>query len=282
LFAIPSGIFGCVSKFFTKIPFISIVDGADIPKIKSDMSFLVRFIKPLFVKINSYCDSVILLEGLDDLAIPFLKNKKIYSISSGIDMPKIYARPGIGNQNLLKLLTIGRLTKRKGFDLILKACAIVKNSNKKFHLTIIGYGKEQQNLERMILRLNLESNVSLEGRIEHKNLASYYKNTDCYIFFGDREGQSLAMMDAIAYGLPVICSNHPGNTTFVKNKINGFTVEYPNVDSLADAILLLISNRNKVAKMGVESRSIAKHLSWAKVANKYKEIINRVLSDKKI
>jgi glycosyltransferase involved in cell wall biosynthesis len=85
------------------------------------------------------------------------------------------------------------------------------------------------------------------------------------------------MMDAVAYGLPVICSDHPGNTTFVKNDINGLAVDHPDVEKLAQAILFFINNFDRLAQMGSQSRIIAEEHSWKNIAIGYKAIINKVL-----
>lgn len=277
LFTIPAGLFGCISKLVTGVPFISIVDGADMPNIKSDMSKFVLVLKPIFIAVNKYSDAVALLEGLDDIALPLLKNKNIYKIGSGIDVPKDKANPSSKKDGILRILSIGRLTSRKGFDLIVEACRIVKQSNRNFHLDIIGYGNEEVNIARKILDYGLQENITLVGRIEYDELSSYYKNSDCYIFYGDREGQSLAMMDAVAYGLPVICSDHPGNTTFVKSGINGFAIDHPDVEKLALAILSFIRSYDSLHEMGEQSRMIAQDHSWKNIAIRYKEIINKVL-----
>jgi glycosyltransferase involved in cell wall biosynthesis len=277
LFAIPAGLFGFVSKFLTKTPYISIVDGADIPNIQSDMSRFVVILKPLFKAINAYSDAVILLDGLDDIALPLIKNKNIHSLACGLDMPDKSAQPCKKNDGILHLLSIGRLTSRKGFNHIVEACRIAKLSNDKFHLKIIGYGKEEANLARAINEHNLQDNITLVGRVEYDQLPEYYMDSDCYIFFGDREGQSLALMDAVAYGLPVICSNHPGVTSFVKDGKNGISVNHPNVEQLAGAFLEMMENYSNLPIMGRKSRLIAESNSWRNVAISYKSIINKVL-----
>lgn len=277
LFAIPAGLFGFVSKILTGIPYISIVDGADIPNIKSDMSRFVLILKPLFQAINRYSDAVVLLDGLDDIAIPLLNNKNIHSLSCGMNIIEESAHPCKNNDGVLHMLSIGRLTSRKGFGHIVAACAIAKRTNDKFHLKIIGYGNEAINITKAINENGLQDNITMVGRVEYDQLSEYYLESDCYIFFGDREGQSLALMDAVAYGLPVICSNHPGMTAFVKDGINGITVDHPDVGQLAQAILKMMNDYNKLPEIGLNSKYIAETQSWRNVAIKYKSIINKVL-----
>lgn len=276
LFVIPAGLVGYFSKFILRAKYISILDGGDLPNIKSDVSILVKILKPLFLFVNRNSDAVALLEGLDEVALPFLRNVDFYKVQSGINIPKKMSKPGSNKLKKLRILSIGRLTKRKGFDLIIKACKIVIEKNDNFHLMIAGYGKEEESLRSLVNKLDLGRNVTLTGRVEYFDLPELYLNSDCYVFFGDVEGQSLAMMDALAYGLPIVCSKHPGNTIFIENGVNGFSVDYPNVKKLSEKILFLMNNYSLLKKMGGKSRSIAKNHSWRNVALTYKRIINKI------
>jgi glycosyltransferase involved in cell wall biosynthesis len=105
--------------------------------------------------------------------------------------------------------------------------------------------------------------------VEYQQLGEYFLSSDAYLFYGDREGSSLAMIEAGAYGLPIIASDHPGNRTYVENGVSGFLVEYKNPESLARAILSMLEHRDDLPGMGRKSREIATTYSWAAIAAQY-------------
>jgi glycosyltransferase involved in cell wall biosynthesis len=275
LFSIPGGLIGFLIKKILKIPYVTIVDGADMPGIASDMGRIVKVIRPAIISVINSSDAVVLLDGLDDIALPIINNANIRHIGTGIKLPNNHATPGTHADGVLRLLSIGRLTKRKGFHHIIEACALLRNEGfHKFHLKIVGYGKEAVMLHNLIATHGLEENIDLVGRVEYDDIENYYLEADCYIFFGDREGQSLAMMEAAAYGLPIICSDHPGNNYLVKNLINGISVEHPNIRKLFEAIRYYILHRDQLRKMGEMGKDFSYNFGWDKIALSYDSLLS--------
>lgn len=268
IFVLPSGLIGLiVSKIFNIRSFV-FVDAADLPGLKSAMSNWIKKLIFLFKLVVNYSDGVVVLEGLEDIALPLIKNKNVAIIPHGASLPNQIARPGTENKKL-EFLTIGRLVPRKGFLDIIKALAIVKKERNDFHLNVVGYGKIENEIKRVITKNSLSRNITLTGRVEYKDLAKYYLQSDCYLFYGEREGLSLAMIEALAYGLPIIATDHPGNQTFVKHNLNGRLVPEKRTGKLSEAIKYILRNRNELIKMGKNSRSIAEKYSWDKIADEH-------------
>ena len=99
---------------------------------------------------------------------------------------------------------------RKGFKEIIEALGIVKRQRSDFHLRIVGYGRAEDDIRKVLEEHGVSDHVSFLGRVEYKDIAEYYLSSDAYLFYGAREGSSLAMIEAAAYGLPLIASDHPG------------------------------------------------------------------------
>jgi glycosyltransferase involved in cell wall biosynthesis len=118
----------------------------------------------------------------------------------------------------------------------------------------------------------------LVGRVEYAALADYYLGSDCYIFYGGREGSSVAMMEALAYGLPILASDHLENATFVKPDQNGYLVEHPNPEALSRAMIKILDAKDRLPEMGRRSRAVAEHYSWAHAAHLYHVFFEQVLS----
>jgi phosphatidylinositol alpha-1,6-mannosyltransferase len=215
---------------------------------------------------------VTILEGLEDLAMPYIEHGRLISIPNGTTVPTTLARPN-ANGPKLELLSIGRLVLRKGFQQIIEALGIVKRTRDDFHLRIVGYGRAEDEIRRVLDEHAVADNVSFLGRVEYKDIASYYLSSDAYLFYGAREGSSLAMIEAAAYGLPLLASDHPGNRSYVEHGRSGFLVEHRNPRALADAVLEMLNRRAELPAMGQLSREIAERYSWAKIAARYDSFI---------
>jgi len=276
VFAIPSGLMALGMARVLQVPTVVFVDAADTPGVESAMRSYVRHMTRLFRFITRRSDGVVICEGLEDLALPHIRNPRVTAIPNGTVIPETVARPG-QNGPRLEMLSIGRLVLRKGFDEIIRALSLVKKRRSDFHLRIVGYGKKEDEIRRVLEEHGIHDNVSMLGRVEYEELAAYYLSSDCYLFYGDREGSSLAMIEAVSYGLPLIASDHPGNRAYIKHGESGLLVEHRNPEKLSRAVLDLLEHRDRLPAMGRASRAIAESYSWSNVARRYDEFFRSVL-----
>ena len=89
-------------------------------------------------------------------------------------------------RNVFNIVTVGRLTEQKGYDVSIKAARILKDKGIQFKWFAIGEGKDRQKLESLIRKLNLNNNFFLLGRRD--NPYPYIKNCDLYVQFSRHEG----------------------------------------------------------------------------------------------
>lgn len=277
VFAIPSGLMSVAISQSLGMPNVVFVDASDTPGIESAMKAYVRYLGPLFRWVTRHADGVVVLEGLEDLAMPHVKNQQVEIIPNGAVIPTEQARPG-QNGPTLQLLSIGRLVMRKGFHNIIEALGELKREGARVHLNIVGYGRAEEEIRATLETHDVADMVSFIGRVEHARLKEYYLSSDAYLFYGDREGSSLAMIEAAAYGLPVIASDHPGNRTYIKHGESGFLVPHRNSKALGSAIRHLTEHRAELAAMGNASRAIAEQFSWAAIARRYDTFFQRVMA----
>lgn len=116
------------------------------------------------------------------------------------------------------LLSIGELSKRKNHQIVIRALALMKEEcrRKKIYYLICGEGTERKKLLRLIRKKNLEDIVVLLGyRTDVKKLLSI---SDSFIFPSKQEGLPVALMEALAAGLPCVCSNVRGNIDLINGE----------------------------------------------------------------
>lgn len=131
-----------------------------------------------------------------------IKAKKIFSIYNGIP----YIKPKkIDLSNKFNIVAVGRLSKVKGFDKLIKSVSLLTFD---FHLSIIGEGEQRATLEELISRLNISDKVSLLGF--KSNVQDYLFSADLQIISSLSEGFSLAMMEGVFYSKVLISTKVSG------------------------------------------------------------------------
>lgn len=166
------------------------------------------------------------------------------------------------------LLSIGELNKNKNHSTVIKALAILNNPN--IHYLICGQGCFDQPLKGLIQENKLTSQVHLLGY--RRDVIEICKASDVFIFPSYREGLSVSVMEAMACGLPVVCSNIRGNTDLIEQQKGGYLIGPADIENWAGKIDILerdIELRKSFG--GYNARKIEK-FSIENVLEKLKEI----------
>jgi len=224
-----------------------------------------------------------------------LKNKiakKVIAINPGVDLSCYriikkkdnYLTDCFSNKNKTILLTVSRLIKRKGIDLVLKALSEIKSN---FLYLIIGIGEELDNLKVLTAKLNLDRKVVFLGKVTDDEKVYYYNFCDIFILTPfliegakntDYEGFGMVYLEANACGKPVVAANSGGVSCAVKDDYSGTVVDPENVAQIKDAILTYINNKEYYKEISENSRLWAENFSWHKLEGQYIETIDSVLN----
>lgn len=142
-----------------------------------------------------------------------------------------------GRENIV--LCLGRLVADKRFDLVIKAFARLHTPSAS--LIILGDGPERQNLLQLIKKLDLEERVSLPGF--SNQTGDYYNRAKCFVLASKKESFGLVLVEALAYGLPVLSSDCGGPREVLDNGRYGVLLdENPTVETLASEIDKALAN----------------------------------------
>ena len=150
------------------------------------------------------------------------------------------------NEPELRLLYVGRLLDWKGIDLALQAIKLARQTGRNVSLTIVGDGPARLPLERLCRNLELNECVHWAGWVSQASLRKIYRDADVLLFPSLRDSGGMAVLEALAFGLPVVCTDL-GGPGIIVNRICGRVVPAAGrtreqiVLGLADA-LLEISN----------------------------------------
>lgn len=152
---------------------------------------------------------------------------------------------GINRENFV-LLSVGELNKNKNHEVIIKAIGKLSDSNIKY--LIVGSGHLDKYLKKLIFKLELQDNVKLLGF--RSDIPYLLKCSDLYVFPSKREGLSVALMEAMAAGLPCIVSNIRGNSDLIKIDKGGDLCNPCDVNAFKDSISRLMQDKERLEFMG--------------------------------
>lgn len=186
---------------------------------------------------------------------PFYSQKMVV-LMNGVDIPESFKKYPENIELPLKLLSVGSLTPKKGHKFLIKSLGLVNKKYKdSFLLTIIGEGVERGNIESLIKENGIGDRIKILKPVSKIELANYYLDNDLFILSSLHEGCPNVLLEAASFGLASIATNVSGVPSIIEDGINGKIVRSGDAESLAEAIVYMIENRNSILeKYGRNSR----------------------------
>jgi glycosyltransferase involved in cell wall biosynthesis len=249
------------------IPFATSARGDNLEPADPDMG--AKFTAALFIRANNAADR----ERIANFDRKQAKNK-VELVYNSLTLPAAGERPRpILAQNPVRLLALGRFDVTKGFDVLLQACGILKGNGFDFRMTLAGGGGKVMGLggmERRLLtlrkELNLERHVSMPGLISHDELPGVLLDHDifaapCVVHAsGRRDGIPNTVIEAFAYGLPVVGTSVNALPEVIRHHETGLLVPPGNAQALADAVLWLARHPAEARILGQNGRVLVSEM----------------------
>lgn len=187
-----------------------------------------------------------------------------------IDREKKRKELGVNPKDIV-LLSVGELNKNKNHEVVIRALAKLHRSNVKYLLA--GQGGLKEYLESLAKDLGLEKQIIFLGF--RKDIAEIYKVSDIFVFPSKREGLSVALMEALANGLPCIVSNIRGNVDLISEDKNGLIVKNYKNDDWKEKLEFLICNYSQRYEMSINSKDRVRKYSKANIQKLMKKIYRK-------
>lgn len=173
---------------------------------------------------------------------------------------------------------VGRLSAEKGFDKLMAAAVELRNRGRQVHLWIAGEGDARAELESMIDRLGCRHYVRLLGQLDDP--ATLYQALDVFALSSYREGLPNVVLEAMAYGAPVVATRVAGVPALIRNTEDGILVDPGDSRELAVAVGAILDDPQLAQRLARSARSrIECHFSFRDRTRKICQIHNRALSD---
>lgn len=172
----------------------------------------------------------------------------------------------------IHLVTVCRLVPRKNVATVIKAVAELQAEFPQLIYDIIGDGPEKNELEKLVDRLGLRPAIIFHGQVDDQKKWELMKQSAVAIMVpdvrqagSDVEGLGLFFLEAAAMGLPIIASHTGGISDAVKNDVNGLLVDPSSVESISQALRLLLPDQAKRQALGQAGQTMMRQEFTAKV-----------------
>lgn len=195
----------------------------------------------------------------DAFAIPSDRIRRLYN---GIDLTQFDAGSSYhSNENRdLMILAVGRLVEKKGFDVLVHSCALLRDRAIKFRCEIVGKGPQESALRSMITELNLTDCVQLTGPKPQDEIVMAFRRAAVFVLpcivgaDGNRDGLPTVLLEAMAMRVPVVSTDLTGVPEIVDNNVTGLLVPQNDPVELAEALTRLLRNPELRERMGQAAR----------------------------
>lgn len=229
--------------------------------LRKDISNLKLKLYVLFEKIGKLCGGKVIACSNSEAEFIKLKGINCEYINNGVKINKNFINL-LKNDDIIKIITIGRITTQKNPELFNK---IAENfiENKKIKFIWVGDGEKREVLN--------SPNIEITGWLNQNEVKEKLKEGNIYLSTSNWEGLSLAVLQAMEYKLPLILSNCVGNIDLIKENYNGHI--FKNSNEAVKEIENLIKNKDRIKDFGENSYELLKNeFDIYKMIGKYKGI----------
>ena len=260
-----------------------------MPKLKlvytiHDTNLIGKYRKRSIFAKNLFVDAHIAISKAVEQECKNVSLKNIVQIDNGVDLSKFNNYHSNTNQNkdFLKIINVARIQlPKKGQDILIKALNECKKRGIKFSCDFVG-GIDDVDidsfnyLKSLVKEYNLENEIRFLGN--RTDIAELLQQSDLFILPSRFEGFGLVILEAMASGLPVIATNIDGPKEIITNGVNGLLFENENHIDLADNIMKLYNDRNKMLEVANAGFELSKNYSIDSMCDKYYELYRTLLT----
>ena len=186
-----------------------------------------------------------------------------------------YLPENISLLNTKNITYIGRLSAEKGVMDLIDVFKQVHILDNEFKLNIVGDGTLRENIIAKIKEYKLEDNINLHGFLKKNELEKILLNTSIGINTSYTESFGLAIIETFSYGIPCIAfSSAEGATEIIDEGKNGFIIYERNIAEMANKIVELVTDKEKLKVFGKEARTKSLKFKSEEIKNKWSMLIN--------
>jgi glycosyltransferase involved in cell wall biosynthesis len=191
---------------------------------------------------------------------------RVCVIENGVEIGVDDRRGNTLARRSVTVCCVGRLEYQKGIDVLLKAVSLLSSRSIEARLIIIGDGSLRADLTTMCESLGIQSVITFAGF--QNDVPGYLTASDIFVLPSRYETMSIALLEAMASGLPCVVTNVGENAQLITDGVEGFVIPFEDVEKLADALAKLIADPDLRQRMGQAARVKVELYSAERMAKK--------------
>jgi glycosyltransferase involved in cell wall biosynthesis len=178
-------------------------------------------------------------------------------------------------QDAFVLITIGRLVARKATTQLIDMFAASRIPNA--HLVIVGDGPDAPAIERRAVELGVRNRLHMLGQVTDAEKYAALSMADAFVTASQHEGFGLVFLEAMAFGLPVLCYDRGGQTDFLTTGETGHVVKLNDRDAFIRALFQLHSDRDARERCGRHNRKLVENYFIDTCAARYEQVFTAAI-----
>ncbi|MFV0274642.1 MAG: glycosyltransferase [Bacilli bacterium] len=191
-----------------------------------------------------------------------------------------YMPKKLSNLKSNNIVSIGRLSKEKGYADLIKVFECLSKENDHVTLNIIGDGNQKENLKRIIKDFKLEKKVILHGAQKREFINKMLLNSSIYTMCSFEESFGIVLLEAASFGLPLIAfDSAQGAHEIINDNQNGYLIKNRNLEEYAKHLNNLLLNYDLRKSLGEKARLTANSFSKEKIEKEWFEFIDSIKTD---
>ncbi len=225
-------------------------------------------LKKLCQKEFKNLDCLFVLTDIDNAKYSNLFGVKTETLYNPVSFKQIEVSPSRDSS----LLFVGRLYEfQKGLDILVEVMRKIVETKPDVRLTVVGDGPDRGKFEQQIIGAGLTSNIKLVGMTS--NVENYYNNASIFLHTSRYEGFGVVLIEAMAFGVPVIAFHNNGPDEIIENGKNGILIERFNIDKYAKSVISLLENENDYRALSNHARERAEDFATENIVDKFEGYI---------
>ena len=274
---VPAGAVAWLLQKLYHLPYLVVVSGPDIPGFEQRYHNLYKFIAPLIRTVWRHA-SPLIVQSQEEAALvhTVVKDQPLEIIPNGVDISRF--KPGfpIPDDGTLKILCAARLIERKGQHYLIQVLKRLLDDGVEVELNLAGTGDSLGMYQKLTDDLGVTNRVHFLGVVPREEMPGVYAASHVFSLPSFNEGMSMAALEAMGSGLPLVLTRTGGTSELVEEGVNGFTHDWGDVDALAGHLRRLAQDRPLTRQMGEASRHRSEQFSWEAISERYLELFARL------
>ncbi|HVG02813.1 MAG TPA: glycosyltransferase family 4 protein [Nitrospira sp.] len=275
---VPAGAISYLLRLTHGLPYVLSLQGPDVPGFEARYNYLYPVLAPVIKMIWRRAGAVTAISAEQEMmAHRTMPALSLVTIPNGVDTDLFTPISG-ETKRPFTFLCVARLIERKGQHHLLQAFAHLRaRCDRALALIFVGTGDADLQLRELADRLRIADAVTFKGFLSREQMPPIYREADVFALPSQQEGMSIALLEAMASGLPVIVTVTGGTAELVTQGQNGEIVAWSDVPALTGAMQKLLEADGLRRHMGAESRRRAMQFGWSVLAARYLELCLRVM-----